>query len=194
MFNVSWFKLFKFKNVVSSVNVLIVFFFFFSKAVKHNLKTECKCHGVSGSCTMRTCWKSLPPFSLVGDYLMGAYKRSKKVTITPQRAPKHLLKLKAAITRGRPKGRVRPRDLVFLEESPNYCERDPSSQSQGTEGRDCNRTSRGVTDGSCDLLCCGRGYDTHQYTRTWQCNCKFHWCCYVNCHTCREKTERYVCK
>lgn len=49
------------------------------------------------------------------------------------------------------------------------------------------------TDG-CDLLCCGRGYNTHQYTRTVQCKCEFHWCCTVKCDTCTEKIEEYTCK
>ncbi|KAK4883768.1 hypothetical protein RN001_000039 [Aquatica leii] len=57
-------------------------------------------------------------------------------------------------------------DLVFLQMSPNYCEKDLAAGSLGTVGRVCNRTSPG-TDG-CGLMCCGRGYNTHQYTRTWQ--------------------------
>jgi wingless-type MMTV integration site family protein 7 len=43
-------------------------------------------------------------------------------------------------------------------------------------------------------MCCGRGYNTHQYTKTFQCNCKFHWCCHVNCQRCQERTEEYTCK
>ncbi|XP_054711487.1 protein Wnt-7a-like [Uloborus diversus] len=156
------------------------------KAVKHNLKTECKCHGVSGSCTMKTCWKTLPSFGQIGDYLMRAYRKSRRVA--PHwvgRRPTHLRPVK-----GRRK--VRPRDLVYLEDSPNYCEPDPERGSLGTAGRECNRTSPDV--GGCEVLCCGRGYNTHQYVRTWQCNCKFHWCCYVNCDACKERTENYVCK
>jgi len=49
------------------------------------------------------------------------------------------------------------------------------------------------TDG-CDLMCCGRGYNTHQFTRTKQCRCTFYWCCYVKCDTCVERTEEYSCK
>lgn len=49
------------------------------------------------------------------------------------------------------------------------------------------------TDG-CDLMCCGRGYNTHQFTKVTQCRCKFHWCCYVKCDTCSERTEQYSCK
>lgn len=47
--------------------------------MKNLLKTECKCHGVSGSCAMKTCWKSLPPFRVIGDALMKKYSRARAV-------------------------------------------------------------------------------------------------------------------
>ena len=56
----------------------------------------------------------------------------------------------------------------------------------------CARVIAG-SDG-CDLMCCGRGYNTHQHTRKWQCDCKFHWCCYVKCKMCSERVEEYTCK
>ena len=34
-------------------------------------------------------------------------------------------------------------ELVFLEASPNYCEPDLAQGSLGTQGRSCNRTSKG---------------------------------------------------
>ncbi|XP_069682106.1 protein Wnt-7b isoform X2 [Periplaneta americana] len=175
------------------------------KAVKVNLHVECKCHGVSGSCTMKTCWKTLPAFRQIGDSLMRKYTRARAVVAVeigsrsggPGRRSKNLqLVLRRPPPRGQQqqekKKAPRRSDLVFLQESPNYCERDPATGSMGTMGRQCNRTSRG-TDG-CDLMCCGRGYNTHQFTRTWQCHCKFHWCCYVKCDTCSERTEEYTCK
>lgn len=82
--------------------------------------------------------------------------------------------------------------MVYLQASPNYCEKDHSLGSLGTDGRYCNRTTKGV-DG-CDLLCCGRGYNTHQIDRTWQCRCKFQWCCNVHCDVCHERFEEYTCK
>ncbi|XP_033324682.2 protein Wnt-2 isoform X7 [Megalopta genalis] len=216
------------------------------KIVKALLQTECKCHGVSGSCTVRTCWRTLPSFRQIGDALMKKYYRARPVVaITPPPPPTmqsldtlHLTSAEMspilgndAKTQGKPndvgksrhdrqppKKAIKPRrphlvlkrtkssggsaigqkripkrsELVFLQPSPNYCEPDLAQGSLGTQGRYCNRTSKG-TDG-CDLMCCGRGYNTHQFTRTWQCRCKFHWCCRVHCETCTERTEEYTCK
>lgn len=175
----------------------------FSQAVKFGLLTECKCHGVSGSCTLKTCWKTLPPFSQVGAYLVQRYQRAKRVTafygrsrpaLGKQRTPLYLRlrKRPPRSTSPRPASKPKPRDLVFLHESPSYCERDPNRGSLGTAGRTCNRTSTGSD--SCRFLCCGRGYDTHRRNRTWQCQCKFHWCCFVKCQTCSERTEEHTCK
>ena len=152
--------------------------------------TECKCHGVSGSCTMKTCWTTLPPFRKVGDFVMKKYYRARYVSpMTGRRRPMFLTLRRSKRAHKKP----RRSDLVFLQKSPNYCETDFSTGSPGTRGRKCNRTATTSTDG-CDLMCCGRGYNTHQYTRTWQCNCKFHWCCHVTCNQCSERTEEFTCK
>ncbi|XP_062545202.1 protein Wnt-2 isoform X2 [Armigeres subalbatus] len=52
------------------------------KIVKLLLRTECKCHGVSGSCAMKTCWKSLPSFHAIGDIMMKKYRKAKMVQAT----------------------------------------------------------------------------------------------------------------
>ncbi|KAK8397526.1 hypothetical protein O3P69_004346 [Scylla paramamosain] len=160
------------------------------RAVRGAMRTECKCHGVSGSCTVKTCWKTLPPFTLIGKHLFHKYKKAKSVTVHKSRRRSSLhLRLMRAKRRGR---RPRKSHLVYLEKSPNYCQMNPAVGSLGTAGRSCNRTSPGA--GGCNLLCCGRGYNTHQYTRTWHCNCKFYWCCYVQCNTCMEDAEEHTCK
>ena len=95
--------------------------------------------------------------------------------------------------RKRPHHKPRMSELVYLQASPNYCEADPAKGSLGVVGRRCNRTSTGP-DG-CNLLCCGRGYNTHQFTRvSHQCHCKFVWCCEVKCQTCVIRSEEYTCK
>ncbi|XP_017324609.1 protein Wnt-6 isoform X3 [Ictalurus punctatus] len=47
-------------------------------AVKNYMRTECKCHGLSGSCTLRTCWKKLPRFREVGNRLLERFNGASK--------------------------------------------------------------------------------------------------------------------
>ncbi|XP_013064023.2 protein Wnt-7b-like isoform X1 [Biomphalaria glabrata] len=161
------------------------------KAVKDNMSTDCKCHGVSGSCTVKTCWTTLPPFRKIGDALKKRYKKAKLVASYVggrSRQPISLILKRSK----RPHRKPRRSHLVFLIPSPNYCDYDESVRSLGTKGRSCNRTSN-ASEG-CDLMCCGRGYNTHQHTRNYKCSCKFHWCCQVQCENCSERTEQYTCK
>lgn len=155
------------------------------------MQLECKCHGVSGSCTTKTCWTTLPKFRELGYILKEKYAHA--VHVEPVKASRNkrpkFLKIKKPYSYRKPMDT----DLVYIDKSPNYCEADPLTGSLGTQGRVCNKTMMQHISG-CDLMCCGRGYNTHQYSRVWQCNCKFLWCCYVKCNTCSERTEVYTCK
>lgn len=101
---------------------------------------------------MKTCWRTLPTFRQIGDSLMKKYYRARPVAATSSspgqrginnpRKKKMILVLK--------KGKIpvkklpKKSELVFLQMSPNYCERDLTAGSLGTVGRVCNRTSRGM--------------------------------------------------
>ncbi|XP_039956644.1 protein Wnt-2 isoform X1 [Bactrocera tryoni] len=156
------------------------------RLVKNLLKTECKCHGVSGSCEMKTCWKSLPPFRQIGEVLMRKYKRAKHVHV------KDVNGLKQVLRERNSSRELKRMELVYLQKSPDYCERNVQQGILGTTGRVCNRTSSGTE--SCDKLCCGRGYNTRQVRRRAQCRCKFRWCCDVTCDVCEENYEEFTCK
>uniref|UniRef100_A0A3B5BEK1 Protein Wnt n=1 Tax=Stegastes partitus TaxID=144197 RepID=A0A3B5BEK1_9TELE len=129
-------------------------------AVKRFMKLECKCHGVSGSCTLRTCWMAMSDFRKTGDYLRRKYNGAIEVTMN-QDGTGFAVANKAF-------RKATKNDLVYFENSPDYC-------SLGTAGRVCNKTSRG-TDG-CEVMCCGRGYDTTRVKQITKCECKFKWCC-----------------
>ncbi|XP_006783505.2 protein Wnt-2b-like [Neolamprologus brichardi] len=72
----------------------------------------------------------------------------------------------------------------------NRCGRMVSSL--GTAGRVCNKSSRGI-DG-CEVMCCGRGYDTMRVKRVTKCECKFKWCCAVECKDCENVVDVHTCK
>lgn len=51
------------------------------QAVKKMRKLECKCHGISGSCALRTCWRAMRDFRHVGTFLKKRYNGAVQVYI-----------------------------------------------------------------------------------------------------------------
>ena len=43
------------------------------QAVYNNANVACKCHGVSGSCSLKTCWLQLADFRRIGEFLKEKY-------------------------------------------------------------------------------------------------------------------------
>ncbi|XP_022184533.2 protein Wnt-16 isoform X2 [Nilaparvata lugens] len=157
------------------------------------MRVQCRCHGVSGSCELKTCWKTMPSFDEVGDLLKRKYRTAVQVNRGSILGVSHN-------KRGRPRRKRKAKrriplakaDLVHIHKSPDYCVHDPNRGILGTQGRVCNKTSNGPD--SCDLLCCGRGYNTQVIKRVERCHCKFVWCCYVKCKTCETLIDQHTCK
>ncbi|XP_050526502.1 protein Wnt-1 [Daktulosphaira vitifoliae] len=215
--------------------------------VQSEMKQECKCHGMSGSCTVKTCWMKLPNFRSIGDNLKDRFDGASRVMVGNAGGLRRLRRKDnaqnkhyeprgaAAVSEddvvvgggdrddGRDRrqqiaangrnglagggGRSRygfqlkpynpdlkapgTKDLVYLEPSPGFCEQNSRLGILGTHGRACNESSIGV-DG-CDLMCCGRGYKTHQALVSERCNCTFLWCCEVKCNVCQYKKTINTC-
>ncbi|KAB7505037.1 Protein Wnt-2b, partial [Armadillidium nasatum] len=151
------------------------------KSIRKQTKLQCKCHGVSGSCTHRTCWLSMSRFRLASEWLKHRYEKAVEVIAKPDGSgllPRY-------------KRKLRKIDLVYLERSPDYCQTLPEKGLLGTKGRECNVSSDG-SDG-CSALCCGRGFYPQKKLVTSQCGCSFKWCCYVSCNTCRTWKTFHFC-
>ncbi|XP_042221375.1 protein Wnt-11b-like isoform X1 [Homarus americanus] len=155
------------------------------RVVKASLSTQCKCHGVSGSCNIKTCWKALPNFIEAGERLYRGYLSGVEVREVSAGPRLRLLPASPAVSR------FSRDDLIYVTKSPDYCHPEPRVGSLGTGGRRCNATSRGV-DG-CSVMCCGRGYTSHSHRTHLRCHCKYHWCCYVTCQTCAVRQEIHTC-
>ena len=88
----------------------------FPQAVKRFLKQECKCHGVSGSCTLRTCWLAMADFRKTGNYLWRKYNGAIQVVMNQDGTG-------FTVANKRFKKPTK-NDLVYFENSPDYCIRD----------------------------------------------------------------------
>ena len=107
----------------------IVLVFFLFQLVSQSLKTSCKCHGVSGSCSIKTCWKALPSIQELGQALQRRYavavevenrkveRRRKLVPVSPDR------------------DQFSDEELIYYTKSSDYCLPDTSLGSLGTHGR-----------------------------------------------------------
>ncbi|XP_028606563.1 protein Wnt-9a [Podarcis muralis] len=157
------------------------------KVIKAGVETTCKCHGVSGSCTVRTCWRQLSPFHEIGKQLKQRYEMALKVGSTTNEATGEgdISPPKKSI-QGHGDQIPRTTDLVYIDDSPSFCL--VSRYSPGTSGRKCYK------DKNCESICCGRGHNTQSRVVTRPCQCQVRWCCYVECKQCTQREEVYTCK
>ncbi|TMS35791.1 hypothetical protein L596_003111 [Steinernema carpocapsae] len=151
-----------------------------------SLRRECKCHGLSGSCEMKTCWDAMPPFREIGTIIKDKFDGATEVQLVEEENRPKMIRKNPMFKRHT------NADLVYMDSSPDYCEPDLKKGVLGTQGRQCNISSLGI-DG-CDLLCCHRGYERLVKVVQDKCNCKFHYCCRVDCEICNRTIETHICK
>jgi len=105
---------------------------FGAQLVMSSMTTQCKCHGVSGSCLMKTCWRSLADMRTVAEqiyqnYVVAVEIRSRRVPGSKQR------RLFPVAHTGRTN--FSEDDLLFYTQSPDYCHLEPLLGSSGTTNR-----------------------------------------------------------
>ena len=146
---------------------------------------HCICHGVSGSCSARTCFKKVPDIDELGQQLYKMYFVAKHV----KEANKTLTPIESSVPA------LTNHELAYLEFSPNFCKRNLTYDIYGTSGRQCYPDQTDQT--SCSSLCCGG--PTIQKTETkmeeQSSCCEFVWCCYLDCSKCSKYTiTQYYCQ
>lgn len=154
------------------------------KDIMASTPPNCKCMGFSGSCTTQVCWQEAPEFSVVGSSIKKLYNSALRVTWNS-----YLGTNTNWIAGGQP---VSDKTLIYGSDSPNWCEPDPSVGSTGVLGRRCDLNSNGPN--QCSNLCCDHGYEQTQLVQDTDCNCKFVYCCNIQCSKCHTVTTTYTCK
>ncbi|VDP67754.1 unnamed protein product [Echinostoma caproni] len=233
--------------------------------VMRNMERYCRCHGTSGSCTLRTCYRRTPRMRTLGNLLKQIYetnsiridsetvligtepsrKRTKEKTMKDNDHPSLESKDSVRKVYGQDESveqwksalryasslqwpdstriylndesvgqnsrlgqlitgsdlfnlpnktdRIRHTQLVYYETVPHslFCEANSRLHIPGTHHRLCNSTSTGPD--NCAQLCCGRGFLTNHYYAMESCNCKFIWCCRVQCQQCLILKKMETC-
>lgn len=114
------------------------------QAVANKMQTKCKCHGMSGSCELKTCWKAAPDFRVVGSHLKDRFRTAVMVDQSNMNGSPLLIHRKRR-TRYKKRKRQKKRrrdlstELLYYQKSPNFCEVNLAEDIDGTAGRQCNR-------------------------------------------------------
>ncbi|KAG7283091.1 hypothetical protein CRUP_033037 [Coryphaenoides rupestris] len=169
-------------------------------AVKATMKRICRCHGMSESCSVKTCWTQLSDFRDIGDYLKTKHEQAQKLELDKKlvRSSANNADNRGAIADAF--GDIAPTELIYLEDSPDYCRRNVTLGLHGTEGREClMQQARGDLSAwerrSCRRLChdCGLRVEERRVEVASSCNCTFRWCCKVDCEDCSQVIVKHVC-
>lgn len=169
-------------------------------AITSAMTDRCKCHGVSGSCSMKTCWRRLGDFNTTAALLRTKYHLAiRKIPInnkTTRRSAPGIFRPRVRLCRLSSKRKSETAihneychhqetvydQLYYFETSPTFC--------SVTRGRRCLHPD------NCATLCCGRGYTTKVIKTLEKCRCRFTngRCCQVVCDYCEKYEDRYYCK
>ncbi|XP_075153801.1 wnt oncogene analog 4 [Haematobia irritans] len=154
------------------------------EAVSTMMKDKCKCHGVSGSCSMKTCWKKLADFNATATLLRQKYNQAirKAPNTRTIRREATSSRVKKPKQRRKKQQQSQYTTLYYLETSPTYC--------SVTKDRQC------LNPDNCANLCCGRGYVTRVFKQVEKCRCRFNngRCCQLICDYCQRYEDRFFCK
>ena len=157
------------------------------------MKTVCKCHGVSGSCSMKTCWRVISPMREISHVLKVQHNSAVRVSVEHRSIGPPLLRSETPHS-------MTPRasHLVYIKSSVNYCIRDRHY----TYGRECvPRNLLATLQASplfketpvCEDICCGQQFRHQRTVGSYYCNCRFQWCCDIICDICTDVIEKYYC-
>ncbi|EDW84047.1 uncharacterized protein Dwil_GK13358 [Drosophila willistoni] len=154
--------------------------------LKQSLEEECRCKKSSpqGKCLEEQCVSVMKPFEYVAQDLLQMYDDA--------------IQLDTTISNLKIMWQNIPLDsLVYMQDSPNYCEPEASGRWSGTRGRRCTKDNSGSAEErlSCQQLCrvCGYRVRTQHVRMERRCNCKLVWGFRLQCDVCVQLERQYSC-
>ena len=144
------------------------------------MNRTCNCTGNATCPEGQTCEMMLPSMKdVVGKELKMKYRQSIQ------------LKLPSDLSQGN----QTEGELICFSDSMDYCKPNPEYHIDGIAGRECKMNiSYASSSQHCSNLCCDHGAEEYEAKKLDTCNCKFVWCCKVECETCEKTMIKHRCK
>ncbi len=162
--------------------VFIILFAIPTQILKERV-VNCRCIGLSGTCSVQKCLYATPDLEDMGAALKAKYDSAVRVELDSS---------KTALVPKNEQVTFDDEAIVHVTISPSFCVSDASKGIVGTENRKCeNSASAGSND--CSVLCCDRGYYQIESQEEVE-KCEFVWCCRVECTTTTVSTYENYCK
>ena len=144
------------------------------KVTWESKKQICKCHGTSGSCSVKSCWETAPQKDEINRKLGEKYSTAVKVD---SRTISHVTVDDRLVFNGLND------HLIFTAPRRSFC--------ATTRGRKCEVMKNG--ENSCKNMCCGRGFIETRKTVLDEV-CKFIWPSSIQCAPIFKTVKKFVCK
>lgn len=169
---------------------------------KNSAKVTCRCHGVSGTCSSKTCSNKIDKFNAVAKNLVQSYERAQRVRLNPRTKELVHRKNKNVVfvnQYGEIKYNPRAKDgavprLLYTRKPIDWCSLDGKGR-YFNANRPCRTDLPDNEDTSCQRLCCGYGYFKNIRTVRKKCKCRLgpSWDQLI-CETCEETIEEHLCR
>lgn len=145
----------------------------------------CKCHGVSGSCAVRTCFKELTDMPVIAAKLRVKYNEACEVKSNGHSQNGWVPKT------GKCSG-FTEEDFIFRTDY-DWCQENQFIGATGVVGRVCEPHSDGPN--SCQNLCrrCDKRPVQLKKLVQIQKNCHFDFCCHITCERLQLETTYHMC-
>ena len=170
-----------------------LFVCFLLQIVQDYMYKTCTCTG-SGTTvcsTEKACQMVLPTMDTIAEKIREKYDKSVHSRLHTSSGHLH----RTVVIDATNEHRVSQEEMIHFSRSPEFCKANPELSITGVAGRDCtlneNKTS---SSHHCNNLCCDHGYETYTKQQANACNCKFVWCCHVQCGTCYKTITRHKCR
>lgn len=178
-------------NLVLCLQTLLLFIFFssFTQIIRASVldaSAQCKCHGVSGTCTVKTCYSPLTDIDTIALKIKEKFSSACHVESNGHTVSSWVPKKNGVCSS------FTENDLIFRGVY-DFCIPNPILGSTGVVGRICEPHTNGPD--SCEKVCrqCNKEIVKVMHLVREERDCRFHFCCDITCEVVESQSVYHIC-